>query len=59
MTEELQKIDEMFEAMYLKANNKYFTYTNSDWVNDTIAIWDYVKEKLGKPKTQRFVEVEE
>ena len=55
--QELEKIDEMFETI----NNKmeYLSYSYTDYINDTIAIWDYVKEKLGKPKTQRFIEVEE
>ena len=52
----LEKIDEMFEQIINKAkldhNYNYFKYTQ-----DILDIWDYVREKLNKPKFQRFKEI--
>lgn len=58
MTEDLEKIDEMFEMIWQKSQSDP-SYDNYKTFQDIIDIWDYVREKLNKPKFQRFVEVEE
>ena len=54
MTEELEKIDEMLERIYLNTlHNPWYTSGQ-----DILDLWDYVRTCLGKPKIDRFIEVE-
>ena len=52
---DLEKIDEMFEQIVNKAEfNCGYSYSN--YTQDILDIWDYVREQLGKPKFQRIVD---
>ena len=51
---DLEKIDEMFEQVMIKANAT-FDYNYFKYTQDILDIWDYVREQLGKPKFQRIV----
>lgn len=55
--EELEKIDNMFSTIYNKAKYDIFGYNYSDYVNDTIVIWNYIRQRLGKQQIARFIEV--
>lgn len=57
-TEELEKINKMFEKVYARAIHDTFGYDRYQAAQDIIDIWDYVRSKLGQPKVERFAQVD-